>query len=91
MWKGGFFMAERIILNLVYVTDYGRPLTAATIRDPVFIREAARESVAEIRMDVDLLSILDPDAAEIRAAEADRLERILKKIIPDLEVNNGEN
>jgi hypothetical protein len=82
-------MGERILLNLVYVTDYGRPLTAATIRDPDFIRKAARESVAEIRMDVDLLSVLDPDAAEIRAAEADRLERILKKIVPDM--TEGKN
>ena len=83
-------MGERILLNLVYVTDYGRPLTAATIRDPVFIREAAKESIHAIRMDAELLAFLDPDAGEIRAAEADRLERILKKIIPDLEVNDAE-
>jgi hypothetical protein len=77
------------VVHLMYESNFGRPLTAAKITNRKVLLEVARTAIREAYERAEAVSSMDEFVGEIQAEEAARLERVLKKLIPELDENSG--
>jgi hypothetical protein len=78
------------VVHLVYESNFGRPLTAAKITSRKVLLEVARTAIREAYERAEVVGEMDMFVGEVQWEEAARLERVLKKLIPELESSGGD-
>ena len=74
-----------VYLNLVFHPDgAGRPFVAARCDNPDSVLKVAREIIVIAHKEAKAIDSLDPFIGEVKTEEAQRLERVLKTIVPGL-------
>jgi antitoxin component of MazEF toxin-antitoxin module len=72
------------ILEIVYRAQIGQPLTAAVVENRQLLVEAAKAAIAEAHEKAEAMDEVDEFVAELQREEAVRLERVLARLIPEL-------
>jgi hypothetical protein len=83
-----------ISLHIVYETDRGRPLTTAKTGDRELIGLAAKKAIQEAFEKACSLEKVDSFLGKVQKEEAERLQKILCVMVPEMEVSSarlGEN
>jgi tRNA uridine 5-carbamoylmethylation protein Kti12 len=73
-----------ISLHIVYESENGRFLTAAKTHNRKLIQQAAETTIQEASELAEVLRESDQFLANIQREEAERLQRVLKTMIPEL-------
>jgi hypothetical protein len=73
-----------ISLHIVYQGPAGTPLTAAETKNRDLIRQAAKTTIREAFDSARLAGESDKFVGEVRKEGAERLKRVLKVMIPEL-------
>lgn len=77
---------KRIAIHLVYQTDLGRLLTAVRLDDPNLIIQVAKKAIDDAHKEAAAISELDGFVGQVKKEEAIRLERVLKNLLPELDM-----
>jgi hypothetical protein len=71
-------------LEIVYRGQIGQPLTAAVVENRQLLVEAAKAAIAEAYQKAEAMEEVDEFVAELQREETVRLERVLARLIPEL-------
>jgi hypothetical protein len=82
---------KRISIHLVYQSDLGRPLTAVRLDDPDLIIQVAKKAIDDAHKEASAISELDGFVGQVKKEEAIRLERVLKNLVPELDMGGKTN
>jgi len=77
-----------VSLHIIYEGDVGRPLTAAKTHHRDLIAQAANAAIQEARERAESIGEVDAFLGEVQREEVERLQRVLRTMIPEL---NNEN
>ncbi len=72
-------------LEIVYRGQIGHPLTAAVVEDRELLVAVAKAAIAEAHEKADAMEEVDEFVASLQLEEAERLERVLTRLIPELQ------
>ena len=78
-----------VSLHIIYEGNVGRPLTAAKTHDRELLVQAANPTIQEAFERAELIGVVDEFVGNVRREEAERLQRVLKTMIPELEVSSA--
>ena len=76
---------SRTTLHLIYKSPIGKPLIAATVDDPRLITQVGKKAIKNAYKEAQAMHKIDDFVGQVRTEEAQRLERVLKKLIPGLD------
>ena len=71
-------------VHLIYESGLGRPLTAARVDDRRLVKEVAAAAIREAYQQAETVGCVDQFVGEVQREEAARLERVLRKLVPEL-------
>lgn len=71
-------------LEIIYRGTTGQALTAATIEDRRLLVEAAKVAITEAYEKAEAIGEVDEFVGDIQREEAERLEKVLARLIPEL-------
>jgi len=81
-----------LTIHLVYKSEsplfgmcVGRSLIAAKVNDIDLIKQVAKKAISQAYKDAEIAMPLDDFVGKVKFEEAERLMRVLKTLIPDLE------
>jgi hypothetical protein len=77
-----------VSLHLIYESEIGRPLTAAKVHDKNLIRQAARTAIKDAFERAKMVADQDTFLGDVQREEAERLQRVLQIMVPELNVTN---
>ena len=78
-----------VALHIVYQDDVGKAISAVKISDRVLLIEAAKKAIKEARERGKSLTKTNPLIGKFQREEAERLEKFLVVLIPELDRVRG--
>ena len=72
-------------LHLVYQDNAGKAVSATQVKDRSLLVQAAKKAISEARDRAKEMRKLNPLIGRFQRQEAERLERLLTTLIPELE------
>ncbi len=76
---------NQVNVLLVYNSDIGRPLTAASVTDPDIVLSVATRAIGRAYAEARAVLELDPFVGRVKRDEAERLHKVLVMLVPELE------
>lgn len=73
-----------ISLHIIYESEIGRSLTAAKIHDRNLIKETAKAAINDAFKRAKMIADQDAFLGDVQTEEAERLQRVLQIMIPEL-------
>ena len=73
-----------VSLHIVYDSTIGRPLTAAKVHDQNLIKETAKAAINDAFERAKMVADQDAFLGDVQREEAERLQRVLKIMVPEL-------
>lgn len=79
-----------VSLHLIYESEIGRSLTAAKVHNKKLIMETAKAAINDAFERAKMIADQDPFLGNVQREEAERLQKVLVIMVPELNDNKTE-